>query len=204
MSDSTTAFSAQRLDVLTEIVNIGVGQAANVLNQVVNAHVSLSVPRVEVLPREELARRMAENAGDDERLSWVELGFRGDMEGAASLLFPREDAAKLVSALVGETDSNEMDEVRIGTLTEVGNIVLNGIMGSLANIADRRLEYTVPTYSEGSVDTASQAHGRQAGNICMVASARFGIEQLGLDGSVVLFFDVAQIGALVDRLLAAA
>ncbi|MEE9382778.1 MAG: chemotaxis protein CheX [Nannocystaceae bacterium] len=193
----------QGLDVLTEIVNIGVGRAAAVLNRVVNAHVSLSVPSIELVSRGELAQRMTGGAGADEKLSWVELGFDGDMQGAASLMFPRDDAEKLVSALVGEAVEADWDEARVGTLTEVGNIVLNGIMGSLANMSGCRLNYTVPTCSEGTVEVASQVHGTSSDCVCLVASARFVISALGLDGSVVLFFDLEQIGGLVETLLAA-
>ena len=79
----------------------------------------------------------------EEWLSMVSLNFSGGTDGVAMLAFPLESAAKLVSivSIVTERDlmSCDIDSLKEGALTEIGNIIMNGVMGSFANILKLRL-----------------------------------------------------------------
>ena len=48
--------SAEERDVITELMNMGVGLAAASFSEMIGEEVLLSVPEVEVLPREAAAR----------------------------------------------------------------------------------------------------------------------------------------------------
>ncbi|MFP5259477.1 MAG: chemotaxis protein CheC, partial [Acidobacteriota bacterium] len=56
------SLSSLQLDILQELINIGVGRAAGMLNQMVNTHIQLQVPVLRVLTPKQLADQYAARA----------------------------------------------------------------------------------------------------------------------------------------------
>jgi len=130
-------------DVLSELMNMGVGRASAILNEMIGHHIRLHVPTVKLIRKEHLSQYVAYD--EHESLSSVQMGFQGHFDGNAVLVFPQEAASILVSSLTDEPqDSPDMNELKSGTLTEIGNILINGVMVSMANFLDVRLNYAVP------------------------------------------------------------
>jgi chemotaxis protein CheC len=141
-----------QIDALTELINIGVGRAAGTLNQILEAHVHLQVPFVKIFPSSQIEKALSNIATTP--LSLVRLIFKGSFSGTALLAFPSDSASHLVDILTGEeSDISDLDSIRVGALTEVGNIVLNGVMGSLSNVLQEHLIYSIPVYIEDSIET---------------------------------------------------
>lgn len=184
-------------DALTEMINIGVGRAAAVLNAMLESHVVLQVPSLKVYRREELASRCSFSIG--EQHVQVRLGFEGSLRGCVSLLFPLGNAAKLVSLLVNERDGDaELDSVRESTLTEVGNIVLNSVMGSIGNACPTPLRYRVPQYVRGGASLTMDIDPTL--QFCVVANTVFTVREHEVQGEMILLFEVAAFRNLVTLL----
>ena len=186
-----------QLDALAELINIGVGRAAGVLNQMVGSPLHLAVPSVRVLRASELPLVMSKSSG--EILAYVRLPFSGFVQGTAALVFPTSSAAKLVSVLTGDDLGDpDLDGVRSGTLCEVGNIVINGVMGSIANILHVRLSYGLPTFLDATAEQLFQPV-RETDPVVVLAHTRFVVENEDISGAVLLVFEVVSF----DTLLAA-
>jgi len=111
-------YTADQMDALSEMVNIGMGQAAGILNDMVGSHVNLRAPVIDLLSPAALERKESETQKGV--LSAVRLGFKEPLAGSAWLVFPTASAGKLVALLTEEgTPSSDLDEIRVGTLTEV-------------------------------------------------------------------------------------
>jgi len=188
----------EQIDALKELINIGVGRAASLLNEMVNSPIHLEVPFIQVLTAKDLQQELIARFNSD-CLATVRLGFTGSINGSAELVFPTESASTLVSVLTGEDlGSPDLDAVKIGTLTEVGNIVINGVMGSLGNLLKQRMNYLLPTYTEDVVENLFAAVDLDESTI-VLAQASFTIEQLQLIGDIILIFELQTF----DRLIAA-
>jgi chemotaxis protein CheC len=189
-----------QVDALKELTNIGVGRAAGVLNTMLHSYVHLQVPLVEVLPLPAVSRKLQELG---QTLSTVQLTFRGPFSGVASLVFPTESAAKLVAMLTeDEVELSDLDAIRIGTLTEVGNIVLNGVMGVIGNELGQHIHYSVPTYVENPADMMLPT-GDPSTNLnapVIWAQAQFSIEQHQICGDIILLFEVSSFDALLTAI----
>ena len=186
----------RHLDAISELLNIGVGRAAGMLNQMIGSPIRLEVPSVKILRASELGTELDRDPA--EPLSFVRLGFGGALEGTAALVFPPDSAAKLVAVLIGEdpeTRAADLDSLRVGTLSEVGNIVINGVMGSLGNILRVRLNYELPTYLEASLDHLFDQPASDP--MVVVAHARFTVESLDIQGTILLVFEVRSFDALL-------
>ncbi len=194
--------TAEQTDALTELVNIGVGHAASTLNSLIGHKIRLVVPHIEVISMEDIVNN-PEICGSN-GISAVSMAFRGSFNGNASLMFPIESASTLVCVLNDEpAESEQLDELRSGTLAEVGNILLNGVMGSIGNMLAASLNYSVPSYHESSL---TDILGHQQTEAVLLARANFYIDELCIEGNILLFFEIESFHALinaVDQALAA-
>ncbi|MGA9378055.1 MAG: chemotaxis protein CheC [Phormidium sp.] len=188
------------IDALQELVNIGVGRAAGVLNDMLDSPIRLHIPEVRLLSPEELKLEL-KSQFDDSLLATVQLSFSGTFSGTAELVFPTESAANLVSVLTGEAPGTpDLDVVKIGALLEVGNIVLNGIMGSLSNALIEHLDYSLPAYNESKVSNFPIFADINENTRILLARTCFIIEQLQIAGDIVLMFAVGSLDALLKAI----
>ena len=149
------------------------------------------------MPPASIQQELTKLNPESDLISSVQLRFDGSFTGTASLVFPPDSAGKLVDILTGEAfGADDLDEIRVGTLTEVGNIVINGVMGSIANILQERINYSVPTYLEGNVDgLLPQAQSEDA--TILIAHTRFKVQEHHIEGNIILFFEVGSFDALL-------
>jgi len=188
--------TAAQMDTLKELFNIGIGRAAGILNEMTNLHICLQVPFIKVLSHKEVKKEVEELGSF--RVAAVRLGFKGPFSGTVALVFPPDSASKLVAVLTGEEPGTpDLDSVRAGTLSEVGNIVINGIMGSIVNVLNEQIEYSIPTYVEDTIDNLVALNGAAINSIVILARTRFTIEQIQVEGDIILLFEVGTFNALI-------
>lgn len=189
--------SPEQIDALRELVNIGVGRAAGILNEMLHAHIRLSVPQIEVLTVEEFESRIEGLGGGI--TAAVQVSFRGAFRGAASLVFSQESANKLVDLLTGQgVDDGDYDEVKSGALSEIGNIVINGVMGSISNMLDAKLEYSIPSYVEEEHAIRSALRESKEYEVILLGNTQFEVTGHVIRGEVLLVFEIGSFKAFLD------
>lgn len=191
---SAMPLTSLQLDILQELINIGVGRAAGMLNQMVNTHIQLQVPVLRVLTPGQLADMYATRPNSV--FSAVQLSFTGEFAGISALIFPPESASKLVHVVLGKESMPEGDSMRTATLQEVGNIVLNGVMGSIANILREPLRYSPPDYLEADI---ASIIGQDKGMV-LVASTQFSMKDHLIDGEVLIIFSLSSFDSLLGAI----
>jgi chemotaxis protein CheC len=135
-------------DALTEVVNIGVSRAAASLRKMVNKQVILSVPSIEIVTRKSAAALIGQR--EAESLIAVQQHFEGPFSGRALLIFPESNGLSLARAIIGsEMSEAELLEMEDEALTETGNIILNGCLGSMANMLQHSLKMSLPDVLRG-------------------------------------------------------
>jgi chemotaxis protein CheC len=193
--------TCEQLDALQEIVNIGIGRAAAMLNEMVDAPIMLEVPIIKLLSADQLRQVMLDRF-NSQSISAVRLGFYGSLSGTAELMFPTDSASVLVAVLTGEDlDSPDLDAVKIGTLSEIGNIVINGVIGSISNILEQRMEYKIPSYCEDTIENLLSSERNMTDDVVFIlAQARFAIEQLEIVGDIILIFEMKTFDNLLKAI----
>ena len=174
-------FDDNKIEIFKELINIGVGKAGATLNQLLACHVQLNVPNISVIYKDEFRNRIHD---DNEMFSSVEMKFSGPFNGSASLLFNLESASRLVSALIGDdVITSEMDEIKSGALSEVGNILLNNVMGSISNIINEHFAFSVVEYFEGDFRSLFDKSFGDIG-VLIVAETNFDVPPLNIAGQI--------------------
>jgi chemotaxis protein CheC len=195
--------SVEQLDGLKELINVGIGKGASVLNTMLDAHIRLQVPEIKLVTPSELDEEV--QSLTKLRLAGVTLPFSGKLHGSAQLLFPLESAHKLVAALTDDDPGSlDMDSMWEGTLNEIGNIVLNGVMGTVSNVLNFPLKYAVPRCFEAKPSELLDHSGVKSDPVVLLAHTHFAIEKLRIEGDVALFFEVTSFDALVAAIEARA
>jgi len=193
-----------QIDGLTEMVNIGVGRAAASLSELIGERIELHVPSIEVCQLDELVAQM--ESGDRELETSIVQDFRGNVSGRAVLSFPRESGLKLGQVLGNlDTMPDEVDLDLQGILVEVGNILLNAVLGTVGNVLDSTLAYTVPELCTGSragTLLTERVVGDSRDHAILIADARFRVSARDISGSLVVLFEVGSIDTLSRALLA--
>ncbi len=187
------------LDALREIVNTGVGRAAASLNVMLDAHIELEVPSVTVVSGEYPEEGADSIWGMD--LACVQLGFQGNFTGSAILVFPPESAVKLVSTLTGEEPETPfLNAVMAGTLNEVGNIVINSVIGTIGNILVKPFEFSLPDYMEGKLVDLLKPQTPAAVLTILKVRTNFWVHDRHVEGSIILLFELGSFDALLNAI----
>jgi len=187
--------TAYQSDTLLELINIGVGRASGMLNRLVHSHVQLQVPELRILTPEDL-RASTEGMRRD-AVSSVSIAFSGNFSGMSALIFPRESAAKLAALVLARQGREEFDaDLRSETLQEIGNIVLGGVMGSIANIMKQRLRFNAPSFAEGDFLEIFSSSA-QSTSLILLARTHFSIKDHRIGGEVLIVFSLESFDALL-------
>ena len=199
MSGRPAPLTELQLDVLRELVNIGVGHAAGILNRMIHSHIRLQAPETRILDDDGLAEYLL--AAGRDQVSAVVLDFQSDFSGTAALIFPPESATSLVSMLIGEDDFPlDQDSLRIGTLQEVGNIVLNGVLGTFGNILGEHIDYSPPGYFEDAVSNLGLAGRDGEPVVVLLCRTPFWFEDKQIQGEVLLVFLMSTFHVVLEAL----
>ncbi len=191
-------FEELQIDALREFVNIGIGTAAATLNEMLSSHIHLEAPSVILLEPES-------SVGLDEwmnkQLSCVQLGYDGAITGKSILVFPLNSAEKLVAALTDEIPGTVgMNAAKAGTLNEIGNIVINAVMGAISNILGTRLEYSLPYYTEGTLEQIIDLKKCEKKSVVLFVDTKFAINDLQIDGNIFYIFELNSCANLLNAI----
>lgn len=187
-------------DALTELVNIGVSRAAASLRKMVGKQVLLSVPSVEVMSQDAAAALIGQRELDD--LVAIRQEFAGALSGQALLIFPEDNSLELVRAIVGdEVELAEVTALKEEALAETGNVILNGCLGTIANMLNQSLQMSLPTvlYGDGKVlfdvgkDAASEG-------LVLFLYINFSVRDRNIRGYIAMIMDLPSLTVLKELL----
>ena len=193
-------------DAAGELMNIAIGRAGAALNELVDQEIELSVPEVEFVRRADAGRLIDERA--DGRASAFTQEFSGPFSGEAVLIFPEAKSLELVRTIIGEAVPLEsMTELEQDALTEVGNIVLNATLGTLADLLQLRLTSSLPTFVRGSGEVILGLDGGRGHEDDLITFMKvdFALKESRLGGNVMFVLDVCsakRFAELVDGYIA--
>jgi chemotaxis protein CheC len=184
------------LDALTELVNIGVSRAAGSLREMVGEQVHLSVPNVQLVSRDEALAIL--RSREPSRLVAVHQVFEGDITGRALLIFPETKSLELVRAVTGgELPLEDIIELEQEALAETGNIILNGCLGTIANMLQRNLKMSLPEVLRGEAPALLEFEPPpEQGDVVMFLYIDFAVRERDIRGYVAMLMDLPSLAAL--------
>jgi chemotaxis protein CheC len=187
-------------DALTEVFNVGAGQAAASLSEIVGDEVLLSVPRIQFYDRREVSADVLSLDGG--RLGAVRQSFGGPFSLDATLLFREEKAMEIVQEMLGSQVSVEdLVDFEHEAMCELGNVILNACLSAIADMLSIDLSSTLPEYS---VDEADSVIGKllsdESQPVVLVLHIDLTIEKRDTQGYLVFLLSASSLEGLVSAL----
>lgn len=144
MQDNHESMDDLEFDVLTEIGNIGAGNATTALSQLINTRIDMRVPQVKLLSFAELAEIIG---GAETLVAGILLNLEGDINGSMLFVLESNDAKMMVQQLTGfgvpgETEFTELDQ---SALQEVGNIISGAYLSAISSMTNLTIAVSVPS-----------------------------------------------------------
>ena len=132
-----------KLDVLKEVGNIGAGHAATALSQLLNKPIDMAVPKVQILPFEDIAEKVG---GAEKIVLTVFFRVEGDAPGNLFYIMGPEAGKSLLNRLGAfePTEGLDLTEMEQSALGEIGNILAGSYLSSLADFTNLAMSPTVP------------------------------------------------------------
>lgn len=133
-------FSTVQLDALKEVINIGGGNAATSLSQLINKPVHMTVPTIEVMAYEDMFEQVM---SEDTMIDAVLTKMFGQAEGVFLLVGLEEDMKHLASIMLPE-NSEINPEMIDSALKELANILVNSFLNAVTKLLDINLLTSIP------------------------------------------------------------
>lgn len=199
-------------DLLTELVNVYVGQAASMLSEMVNQKIDLSIPKVELITTNEVdpSDHRFSIFFNEGHLITSSLKFGHEFSGKAILVFPANQAKILVNTCLGEmtsaidTEAKSLIDTDLDVLKEISNVILNAIIGEFGNFLGLRLEYAMPDIELVSVTNGDKTTFLQNEVHILILQTSFLLAEANIKGVIVIALSMSSISNLlykIDELL---
>ncbi len=133
-----------QVDFLKELTNIGGGNAATALSQMVNHPIKMEVPMVQLLPYDKL---FSDTMGEEEQVNAVSVRVLGDIPGNFLFVLKDKDALDLIEMITGNIVKC-LDGVVISALQEICNIICSSYINTLSRMLNLTLISSVPAFAQ--------------------------------------------------------
>jgi len=191
--------SEQAFNALTELGNIGAGNATTSLSVMLNSKLTMSPPKVDIYDFNALENILG---GPDATVMGVLSTIGGDMNAMILFVVGMEDAENLVKALMG--DGIEWhSEMGISAIGEIANIIIGSYVASLETLTGMKMRYSQP---ESCIDMAGAILSVpciEFGKIsdkALLINSQFKQGEKEVDGFIMMMSEVHSFDALLNRL----
>jgi len=143
--------TGEKLDVLKEIGNIGGGNAATALSQLIGKQVSVTVPQAKLIPISEITNLDLVHNPQEISIA-VSLRILGKLRGGMLVFFPGESALPLIDILMHRTigTTEVFSLVDESALSETAHILCSSYLNAVGQFLN--LHQLVPSLTEVFVD----------------------------------------------------
>lgn len=183
------------LDVLKEIGNIGAGNAATSLAQLMGQKVDMEVPTAVV---SEINKLITLIGDEEEVVVCVTLEVQGDAPSNVFFVLKEKSALQMVDSLMGlpKGTYKEIDETAQSALSEMGNILTGSMLNALSSMTGLSMMPSVPAFASdmlGAVLTTAMMESGYFDDRLLIIETRFFDESVVFDG---YFFMLPHVGSL--------
>ena len=188
-----------QLDALREIGNVGAGNSATALSQIINKRIDMNVPKVALVPIESVPDLVG---GPDTIVVGVFLRIYGKAPGNVLFLLPQKSAFYLVDTLMGREHgtTTKLDFMDESALMEIGNILSGAYLNAFFNFTHISMFPSIPAMAmdmAGAILNVVLVQLGQMGDQAMVIETEFLAEDDGISGHFFLVPDPGSLEILI-------
>ena len=155
---------AMEIDVLTEVGNIGAGNAMTALSSMIGQMVDIEVPAVNILGFQEAIDYAG---GPEKTVVGIIVPIKDDIEGEILFLLENDIVELVVSTFFGTSDIDllNLSPDMTSALTELGNIMAASYVNAIAELTGMKIEVEIPMLSVDMLGAIMSVPAAQMGEL---------------------------------------
>jgi chemotaxis protein CheC len=190
------------IDALSEMGNIGTGNAATALSKFINKNIDMNIPETKFVPINEFSQQVG---GPERIIVGVYLQIGGDISGEALFIFSKEGALELIDIMMGRAPGTtkiieEMDE---SALKELSNVITGSFLNALADMFSVKLFPSIPHLATDMAQTLLDfiliKVSKHADSMLCVKT-KINVEGHKIDGDFLVLFDDDSLEQMIKTL----
>jgi len=202
LSDEILNLSSIQLDALKEIGNVGAGNSATALSQLINRKIDMTVPQIAIMPLGDVPDVVG---GPDVMVAGVYLRVFGPAPSSILFLLPRDSAFYLVDMLMGREQGHTttLDSMDESALMEIGNILAGAYLNALSHFTKLTLLPSIPALAmdmAGAILSVILIQLGEMGDHALVIETEFTTENDGVKGHFFLIPDPGSLGTILSAI----
>ena len=202
MSEEILNLSSIQLDALKEIGNVGAGNSATALSQLINRKIDMTVPQIAIMPLGDVPDVVG---GPDVMVAGVYLRVFGPAPSSILFLLPRDSAFYLVDMLMGREQGHTttLDSMDESALMEIGNILAGAYLNALSHFTKLTLLPSIPALAmdmAGAILSVILIQLGEMGDHALVIETEFTTENDGVKGHFFLIPDPGSLSTILAAL----
>lgn len=192
------------VDVLTELGNIGTGNAATSLAALIGKEIDISVPSVKILGFNEVAEFVG---GPENIVMGMLIKIDGDIDGMILYVFDNDFIENVMNAFFSKsfTSYDELNEMEISAFNEIGNIMASSYVNALASMTGLTINISTPSMCidmAGAILSVPSIEFARVGNKVLFIddSFRFGGSSEKVKSNMILVPEMESLNKLFSML----
>ncbi len=193
---------AEELDIIREIASIGTGYAATSLANMLGREVRMTIPEINLLGYTESIDKMGD---PEEGVAAVLTQMSGDIEGIMLFLLRLDFINEVLSKMLGQTVEcyEELSEMEISVLTEVGNIIISSYANAISQLAGIRIKLSVPGVSVnmlGGILSVPMVEFGYVTDKLLLIDGQLLVDQKRLNSMILMMPEIESLNVLMQKL----
>ncbi|MBF0379288.1 MAG: hypothetical protein HQK72_17670 [Desulfamplus sp.] len=189
-------------EILTELINTGVGRAAKTLNELLQYEIMLSLPQIKVFDLKDMQDELTSR----EQGTFVNVvqEFDGAMEGAGILSFPVVNGKTFINTLLSKDEGDEEADcdfsvTELEAICEVGNNIINAVQGTISNMVPAESNYHLPETVISQYIVPREKLKKN--EIYLFGEVFFNVKGIDIEGVILLIYAYKNIELIMDNYL---
>ena len=189
------------LDTMKEIINIGLGEAADALSRLVDTRVVITVPDVHIMDIADVfpyIKAQVTSLG-----VYIAQDFKGMISGKTIMCYTQECSISLLNTIYGsKMHVSTISESSISTLNEIGNIIMVSYISAISNFIEDKVRFELP---ETSVEISEKyfehlLHELKTFEKAIVVKNVMGIKESEIEGHLFVLLSFKDFYHVVQRI----
>jgi len=191
-----------QMDVLREIGNIGSGNAATSLADMLSSPIDIGVPCVKTLDYNEVVEFIG---GPENIVIGLLIRLTGDIKGMMMYILQSSFANKITKTFYGKVldDITNVDELDKSAICEIGNIMAGSYVNAIAGLTGLTLDISVPSFCvdmAGAILSVPAIEFAQVGDKVLFIDDNFMITDDEIKSNMILIPEMDSLALLFSKL----
>ncbi len=194
--------NSMHVDVLTELGNIGTGNAVTSLATLVGKEISINVPRVRILSFNDAVQFIG---GAENIVTGVLIRLMGGIKGMILYIFEDEFVDTVLKTFFGKKFNSalELDEMDKSALSEIGNIMAGAYVRALSSMTGLTITVSTPSICidmAGAILSVPAIEFASVGDKVLFIDDSFGIGSNIINSNMILVPEMDSLNLLFKKL----